>query len=245
MGWGAAMFGVTRLSPAFHVAFQYCFGGMKWKGGKPKLCCGKGLHRAFTIPWIEETKESVIGRKADIKDNYHLNQSKLQKSKVMPQDKKPVTNKPAKKKQSVFLHVQDALAASGWQGQDDRKDSNRRTSATAVLAAASILLGGHQFAINSLQAYQVCLTAFQKKASGCSLRGTGLSLIPSNVRWLQGARDWQWQTLMEALPSLLMYVRSSASLTPACSACRSVQLLAVKWPNANHTGKRKHIYSIS
>lgn len=59
----------------------------------------------------------------------------------MPQDKKPITNKPAKKKQSVFLHVQDALAASGWQGQDDRKDSNRRTSATAVLAAASILLG--------------------------------------------------------------------------------------------------------
>lgn len=59
----------------------------------------------------------------------------------MPQDKKPITNKLAKKKQSVFLHVQDALAASGWQGQDDRKDSNRRTSATAVLAAASILLG--------------------------------------------------------------------------------------------------------
>lgn len=35
---------------------------------------------------------------------------------------------------------------------------------------------------------------------------------------------------MGALPALLMCVRFSAS--PACSACRSVQLLAVKWPDA-------------
>lgn len=69
------------------------------------------------------------------------------KTKSLPQKK----SQWKKKKQPVFLHVQDALAASVWLRQDDRKDSNRRTSATAVPAAASILPGCCQFTINSPQ----------------------------------------------------------------------------------------------
>lgn len=42
---------------------------------------------------------------------------------------------------------------------------------------------------------------------------------------------------MGALPALLMCVHFSAS--PACSACRSVQLLAVKWPDARWYKKEK------
>lgn len=181
-------------------------------GGKIRLCCGKGLCIAFTIPWNEETKERIIGGKSDIKANCQLNQSKPQITKVTAQDKDPITNKPAKAKGSVFLRVQDASAAPVRLRQDDRLDSNRRTSATAVPAAASILPACHQFAINSLQMYRVCLTAFHRKASGCVLHGTGLSFIPSDVWWLHWARDWQWQTLMGALPALLMYVRFSAQL---------------------------------
>lgn len=87
---------------------------------------------------------------------------------------------------------------------------------------------------------QVCLTAFQRKASGCVLYSTGWSLIPSDV-WLHWNRDWQWQTLMGTFSTLLMYIHFSA--TPACLACKPVQLLAVKWPNTkNHTGKEKHSY---
>lgn len=67
--------------------------------------------------------------------------------------------KEAKAEWSVFLHVQDVLAASAWLRQDDRTGE---TSATAVPAAASILPGCHQFAINSLQMYSACLIALQK-----------------------------------------------------------------------------------
>lgn len=194
----------------------------------------------YTLKWGD--KKRIIRGKPDIKANYQLNQSKPQKTKATPEDKKATANKPAKAKRSVLLHAQDALAASAWLRQDDRTDSNRRTSATAVPAAASILPGCHEFAINSLQMYRVCLTAFQRKASGCVLHGTRLSLIPSDVWWWHWARDWQ--TLMGALPALLMYVRFSAS--PACSACRSVQLRAVKWPTAkSYRKEKKHSYSIS
>lgn len=74
--------------------------------------------------------------------------------------------------------------------------------------------------------------------SGCVLHATGLSLIPSDA-WVCQAGDWQWWTLMEASLALLMCAHFSVSLTPACSACKSVQMLAVKWPWAKSYRKEK------
>lgn len=74
----------------------------------------------------EERKERATGRRLLLKPTASLIERASQQNELMAQAKETATNEPAKAEWSVFLHVQDILAASAWLRQDDRTGEHQQ-----------------------------------------------------------------------------------------------------------------------
>lgn len=92
----------------------------------------------------------------------------------MAQAKEATMNKPAKAKWSVFLHVQDILAASAWLRQDDRTGEHQQQLFRLLLQ--------YCLAAINLPLIPFRCTGFASLLfKSCMLHGTSLSLFPSDV----------------------------------------------------------------
>lgn len=153
MGWGAERFGrplLRLLSLPTWVLLQRH--GTKQEA---KLnCCGTGLCTAFTILWNENTKERIRVGRLILKPTISLIKASLKTTRQWLKTKNPQQisqqKKEEKKRRSIFLRVRICWQPLRGLGRMT-EDSNRRTPATAVLVAASVLPVCHQFATNFLQ----------------------------------------------------------------------------------------------
>lgn len=155
MGWGAERFGRPLLRLLSLPTWVLTSSEARNKAGSKIKLLWHRIMYSFYHPLKWEYQREDTSGKADTKANTQLNQSKPQNNKAVAQDKEPTTNKPAKKKKekkrrSIFLRVRICWQPLRGLGRMT-EDSNRRTPATAVLVAASVLPVCHQFATNFLQ----------------------------------------------------------------------------------------------